>query len=70
MAKNDWLTLGYTETQAEYLESVENLNRFGYNNGTEDLKSASEILVETMQQYDLDNDETNKIIDKLNQIPN
>lgn len=70
MAKSDWIALGYTETQAEYLESVENLNTFGYNNGTEGLKTASEILVETMKQYDLDNDKTNEIIDKLNQIPN
>lgn len=70
MSKSNWTAMGYTETQAEYLESVEKVKTLGYENysNKEDLKSASEILVEAMKQYDLYDDEVNTIIDKLNQI--
>lgn len=71
MAISDWISLGYTELQAQYLESVKELNTRRYEdiNDVGNLKAASEKLIETMKQYDLSNDRVSEIIDKLNELP-
>lgn len=74
----------YGRTVEEYLDTVEEFQKIMDNNKEEllelsrygdapidlDVESATEILVRTMKQYELDNNLSGKLIDKLNMIPN
>lgn len=74
----------YGRTVEEYLDAVEEFQKIGNDNREQllelskyedtpvdlDMESATEILIRTMKQYELDNNSSCEIIDKLNMIPN
>lgn len=63
----EWTELGYTYEQAKELNRVSRLG--GKSNNIIDANSASESLVNTMKQFELNqDDESRKIIEKLNEI--
>lgn len=63
----EWTELGYTYEQAKELNRVSRLG--GESNNIIDANSASESLVNTMKQFELNqDDESRKIIEKLNEI--
>lgn len=63
----EWMKLGYTDEQSKELDRLSQLG--GESNNIVDVNLASRSLIDAMKQFELNqNNESRKIIEKLNEI--
>lgn len=63
----EWIKLGYTDEQSKELDRLSRLG--GENNNIVNVNLASQSLIDTMKQFELNQDDkSRKIIEKLNEI--
>lgn len=63
----EWTKLGYTDEQSKELDRLSRMG--GESNNIVDANLASQSLIDAMKQFELNqDDESRKIIEKLNEI--